>query len=290
MTIRHLKIFVTVCEEGNITKAGQKLFMAQPTVSLAVSELEKHYGTKLFDRISKRLYLTDAGCRLLPYAQHVTAMFDEMEASVCDSENSGTLRIGASITIGNCLLPNLLKAFAERRPGVEIKMQIDNSEKIEQFILDNRIDFGLIEGVPHGSLLVNEPFRDDELVLLCSPSHRWAKRNSIKPDELGSEPFLMRERGSGGREILESALLLHDIELEPAWESISTQAIVQAVINGFGVAVLPLLLVKNHLAQGELIAKSIEGISLQRKFFIIHHKNKYLTGTAKDFICLCHAE
>lgn len=289
MTIRHLKIFVMVCEEGSITKAGQKLFMAQPTVSLAVSELEKHYGTKLFDRISKRLHLTDAGCKLLPYAQHITSMFDEMEAGARDWDSSGTLRIGTSITIGNCLLPGLLKAFEEYRPGVSINIQIDNSEKIEQSVLDNHIDFGLIEGMSHSPSLVSEPFRDDELVLLCAPGHRWAKQQVVKPVELIGEPFLMREKGSGGREILESALLLRDIELEPAWESISTQAIVQAVANGLGVAVLPLLLVENHLAQGALITRPIEGISLKRKFIIIYHKNKYLTGSAKEFIGLCHA-
>lgn len=290
MTIRHLKIFVTVCEEGSITKAGKKLFMAQPTISFAVSELEKHYGTKLFDRISKRLHLTDAGGKLLPYAQHITSMFDEMEAGAHDWDSSGTLRIGTSITIGNCLLPGLLKAFAERRPGVNVKVQVDNSEKIEQSVLDNRIDLGLIEGAFPSPQLVSETFRDDELVLLCPPGHRWAKQKAVMPDELKGEPFLMRERGNGGREVLEGALLLHGIEIEPAWESISTQAIVRAVANGFGVAVLPLLLVENHLAQDTLITRPIEGISLNQKFTIIHHKNKFITGAMQEFIGLCRAD
>ncbi len=290
MTIRHLRIFVAVCEGGSITKAGQKLFMAQPTVSFAVSELEKHYGTKLFDRISKRLYLTDAGRKLLPYAQHIISMFDEMEAGARDWDNSATLHIGASITIGNCLLPNLLKTFAERRPDVTVKVKVDNSEKIEQSILDNHIDLGLIEVLSHSDFVTSEAFQDDELVLLCAPGHRWAKQKIVRPSDLRNESFLMREKGSGGREILESALLLHGIQLEPAWESISTQAIVQAVANGLGVAILPLLLVENDLAQGTLITKPLEGISLKRKFSIIYHKNKYLTKTAKDFIGLCRAE
>ncbi len=108
MTIRHLKIFVTVCEEGGITQAGHKLFMAQPTVSAAISELEKQYGTKLFDRISRKLYLTDAGQKLLPYARHITSMFDEMENLAHDLEDSGTLKIGTSITIANRLFTGLL--------------------------------------------------------------------------------------------------------------------------------------------------------------------------------------
>lgn len=288
MTIRHLKIFVAVCEEGSITKAGQRLFIAQPTVSFAVSELEKHYNTKLFDRISKRLYLTDAGRKLLPYAQHIVSMFDEMETGAQGWDAGGTFRIGASVTIGNCLLPDLLKSFAERRPGVDVKVQIDNSEKIEQSVLDNRIDLGLIEGNSHSSQLISQAFRDDELVLLFSPGHRWEMQASVAPDELKGEPFLMRERGSGGREILEGALLLHGIEVDPAWESISTQAIVRAVENGFGVAVLPLLLVKDHLAQGRLLTRPIKGLSLKRKFALIQHRNKYVTDTMQEFLDLCH--
>ncbi|MGI6238787.1 MAG: LysR family transcriptional regulator [Christensenellales bacterium] len=287
MTIRHLRIFVAVCEEGSITKAGHKLFMAQPTVSFAVSELEKHYGIRLFDRISRRLHLTDAGRRLLPYARHIVSMFDEMESGTRNMDDSGTLRIGTSITIGNCLLPGFLREFAKSKPGVTVRVQIDNSERIERAAIDNRIDFGLIEGVTHEPLLISEAFQDDELALLFAPGHRWAAQTSVAPEELKDEPFLMRERGSAGREILESALLLRGIEIEPAWESISTQAILQAVAGGFGVAVLPRLLAAPYLAQGAIATRPIEGVSLKRKFAVIYHKNKYITEVMQQFIDLC---
>lgn len=290
MTIRHLKIFVTVCEQGGITKAGQKLFMAQPTVSSAVSELEKHYGVKLFDRLSKRLYLTDAGERLLPYAQHIILMFDEMEAEAQDLNESGTLRIGSSVTIGNCLIPRLLKSFAANRPNVDIKMQVNNSERVEHAILNNQIDLGLIEGMTHNSQLTSEAFWDDELVLLFAPGHPWEAQTSVTPEQLRGAPFLMRERGSGGREILESALLMHGIDIEPIWESISTQAIIQGAARGLGVAVLPFLLAESYLERGLLVMRPIEGISLRRKFFIIHHKNKYITDIMHEFINLCYSE
>jgi DNA-binding transcriptional LysR family regulator len=289
MTLRHLKIFVTVCGEGGITKAAQKLFLAQPTVSFAVAELEKHYGVKLFDRLSRRLYLTDAGKKLLPYAQHIVLMFDEMENEAQNLDQSGTLRIGASITIGTFLMPGLIKAFSKIRPGVNIRVQVDNSGQIEQAVLSNQADLGLIEGVAHSAQLTGEPFRDDELVLLFAPGHRWEAQKSVMPGELKEEPFLMRERGSGGREILESALLLQEVEIEPAWESISTQAIIRAVENGLGVAVLPFLLVKSHLEQGRLVTRPIEGLSLKRKFAVIYHKNKYITSTMQKFIGLCRA-
>lgn len=289
MTIRHLKIFLTVCEEGGITRAGEKLFMAQPTVSYAIAELEKHYGTKLFDRISKRLYLTDAGTKLLPYAQHIVSMFNEIETGAWSTNQGGTLRIGTSITIGNCLLPGLLSAFKEQNPGVSVKVRVDNSKQIEQFVLENSIDLGLIEGVSHSAQLVNEAFKDDELVLLCAPGHRWAGLEAVPPEELVAEPFLMRERGSGAREVFESMLLLHDIQLEPIWESVSTQAILRAVEKGLGVTVLPLLLVEGSLREGTLVAKPIKGISLKRKFAIIYHRNKFITGPAANFIQQCHS-
>ena len=145
MNLRLLRIFVAVCKEGSMTKAGQKLFIAQPTVSLAISKLERYYGVTLFDRLSKRLYLTDTGRELLSYAQHILLMFDEMESRAKNRNNSGTLHIGSSVTIGNCLLPGLLKILAENRPGVAVKVQIDNSERIEQAVLDNHVDLGLIE-------------------------------------------------------------------------------------------------------------------------------------------------
>lgn len=289
MTIRHLKIFVAVCEEGGVTKAGKKLFMAQPTVSFAINELEKHYDTKLFDRISKRMYLTEAGKKLLPYAQHITSMFDEMELEAQEWDSGSTLHIGASITIGSRLLPELIHNYKRECPPVEVTVQIDNSEKIEQAVLDNKIDIGLIEGFSHSDCLIDNTFREDELILICAPNHPWAAQEYIRLEQLLEEPFLMREKGSGGREIWESAFLVHGIELKPAWESISTQAIVQAVACGLGVAVLPKLLVENQLVQQSIISRPIEGISLSRNFHIIYHKNKYLTGSVKKFIRQCYA-
>lgn len=287
MTLRHLKIYVAVCQESSITKGAKKMFLSQPTVSLAIAELEKHYGIQLFDRISKRIYITDAGRRLLQYAQHITSVFDEMETSLLDWDNSGTLRIGTSITIGNRLLPSLLGRFAQLKPQVKTYVMIDNSQMIEQGILENKIDIGLIEGVTHSPFLHREDFLDDELVLVCSPRHSWAQRPHIDIGELSGQPLLMRERGSGAREVLESVLKLHETEVEPAWESISTQAIIQGVYHNMGVAVLPFLLVEEDVRAGRLHQIAIENLSIKRKFSIITHKNKYVTDPALQFRLLC---
>ncbi len=288
MTLRHMKIFVAVCDCGGMTKAAAKLYMVQPSVSVAIAELEKHYGVKLFDRIAKRLYLTDAGHRLLQYARHITAVFEEAEDAVRDC-HIGKLHVGTSVTIGNCLLSGYLKQFSAIWPQVDVQVTIDNSEHIEQGILENALDIGLIEGIPHSAYLHCDTIRDDNLMVICSPSHPFGKRESISISELRDQRFIMREKGSGSREILESLLSLCSVAITPTWESISTLAIIRAVADGFGIAVLPELLVADALQKGDVVCVPINDMPLNRKFSLIHHQNKYLTAAVKDFIRICLA-
>jgi len=146
MTLRHLKIFVTVCETGSTTAAGEKLHIAQPSISLAISELEDYYGIKLFDRIAKRLYITEAGKKFLQYATHIVGFLRRWKGK-SKLDATGIIRIGASITIGNYLLPGYITRFKKIHPQMDVKVIIDNSEKIQQYILSNQIDIGLIEGI-----------------------------------------------------------------------------------------------------------------------------------------------
>lgn len=286
MTLRHLKIFVTVCETGSATAAGDKLHISQPSISLAISELENYYGIKLFDRIAKRLHITEAGKNFLQYATHIVGLFEDMEKEIKNFDAIGIIRIGASITIGNYLLPAYISQFKKTHPQIDIKVIIDNSEKIQQYILSNRIDIGLIEGAVHSSYIKFHKFRDDELVMICGNNHPFAKK-AIEITKLKSESFILRETGSAGREIFDSIMTSHGIEIEPAWESISTQAIVRAVQANLGVSVLPYLLVKDSLERKEISQFHIKGIGFLRSFSVIYHKNKFLTESAKDFITLC---
>lgn len=284
MTLRHLKIFVAVCETGSATAAGAKLYIAQPSVSLALSELESYYGIKLFDRIAKRLHITEAGKHFLQYATHIIRLFEDMEKEVKDFDKMGVIRIGASVTIGNYLLPEYVSRFKQTHPQMEVKVIIDNSDRIQQHVLANRIDIGLIEGIVHSSYIKAEQFRDDELVLICAPQHTFADNNAVALTALAGEDFILRETGSAGREIFDSVMTASGIEIKPAWESSSTQAIVRAVQANLGVSVLPYLLVESSLNHGEICRFQLDGIRLQRQFSIIYHKNKFLTQGARDFI------
>lgn len=287
MTLRHLKIFVTVCETGSTTAAGEKLHIAQPSISLAISELEDYYGIKLFDRIAKRLYITEAGKKFLQYATHIVGLFEEMEREIKNFDATGIIRIGASITIGNYLLPGYITRFKKIHPQMDVKVIIDNSEKIQQYILSNQIDIGLIEGIVYSPYIAEHKFRDDELVMVCGNAHPFANQKNVEISKLQNESFILRESGSAGREIFDSTMTSLGIKILPAWESTSTQATIRAVQANLGISVLPYLLVKDSLNRKEISQFHIDGIRFQRSFSVIYHQNKFLTESAKDFIALC---
>lgn len=290
MTLRHIKIFVAVCETGSITAAGEKLFLAQPAVSLAIADLENYYGIKLFDRIARRLYITEAGRHLFQYATHIVRLFEDMEKEVKNIDNIGVIRVGASITIGNYLLPRYITALKERFPSMHVKVVVHNSDTIQQFISENKIDIGFIEGNVHDAYITAIPFRKDELSMIAATSHPFAGRTDIAIAELEEQAFLLREAGSAGREIFDSIMAAHGLVIEPLWESISTQAIIKAVQANLGISVLPYLLIKDSLDRKEISCFSIKNISFSREFSVVYHKNKFLTQSAQYLIEICQAD
>lgn len=287
MTLRHMRIFVSVYQQNSITKAAEALHLAQPSVSLAISELERYYGIRLFDRISRRIYATEQGKQFYGYALHIVSLFDQMEQGIRNWESFGTLRAGASITIGNYLLPSIIAQFNQACPDIRVQVQIKNSFDIEQCILSNDIDLALMEGLPESEQIERIPFRNDRLCLIASSSHPLCRNKQIFIEDLLQYPILLREKGSAGREILDDFFTLHHILLTPRWESVSTQAIVAGVAQGLGISVLPYLMVEADLKEGRVVELPVEDMSLSRSFYIAYHKNKYLTSSAKTFIQLC---
>lgn len=265
MTIRHMIIFRTVCENGyNSTKAAEVLHMTQPAVSLAIKELEQYYGVHLFDRIGRRLQITDAGQHFLQYAIHISDLFSDMETGLRDWDSKGVLRIGASITIGSQFLPNYVKAFSELCPGLDVRVTVDQSERLEQKILANELDCALIEGIAHDPNIVSEAYMEDHLSVICGT-----------------------DKGSGTREVFNRVVEQAGFHITPVWEAMSTTALVNAAINGLGIAVLPHRMILPALRQGLICTVKVEGLSFSRNFHIIHHKDKFLTTSAKRFITLC---
>ena len=257
-----------------------------PAVSLAIREMEEYYGVKLFDRISKKLFLTEAGHQVLEYARHIIALFDEMEQEVRNPDMSGTLRVGASITVGTFLLPGYVKELTRLYPELRVEARIENSNNIEKCVLSNEIDLGVIEGIAHSRYISSESFHGDRLAFVCPPGHRFAGKQDVKLGDLQSESFILREKGSAGREIFDGLAAAHELDIRIAWQSTSNQAIIHGVAAGFGLSVLPASLAAEGVERGSIAEFSVEGLSMERKFCVIYHKNKFLARGARELIRL----
>ena len=146
MSIRHFRIFIAVAEEENITKAAKKLYLTQPTVSIAIKEIEEHYGARFFERINQRLHITEEGKRFLDYAKHFIAMYDEMEIAFKNTDFTGRLRIGASVNIGTYYMPRLIREFQDRYPGIKVQVKINTTAVVEKELLDGKLDLALVGG------------------------------------------------------------------------------------------------------------------------------------------------
>ena len=284
MTIRHLQIFIAVAETGSMSLAARRLFLSQPTVSQVIGEMEEEYGVLLFERLAKRLCITDAGLRLLDYARHAVSLFDEMEDAVGQAARRRQLRVGASITVGECVMTELVRRFEEKNPDAEVVVFVDNTSVVEGKVVDSSLDFALVEGRVGNERLVVRPVIRDELVLVCRPDHPFAGRKKVAVRELDGQPFLLRESGSGTREQLENILRDNNVHIKPKWVCHSSDAILNAAIGGQGLAVLSGLLVREAEAQGKLCVLSLEDAKLDRSFQLIYHKNKYLSSQIKAFL------
>ena len=288
ITIRHIRIFEALCECGcNTTKAAEMLHITQPAVSLAVSELEAYYEVRLFDRIARRLYLSEAGARFLEYVRTITLTFDDMEKAIREWDDKGVIRAGASISIGAKLMPDYTAAFRKTHPETKVRVRINRSDVLESALLKNELDFALMEGIVHDTDLVYEDYMEDSLALIASPEI-LPHGSVVDREDFIRMDFLLREHGSGTREVFESTLASFSLALpDPVWESLSTAALVHAASAGLGIAVVPRRMVEEQIDSGSVSEIFVDGISFCRKYKIVFHKDKKLTRAAQDFLEIC---
>ena len=289
MTYRHFQIFVAVSDSLSMTAAAEQLFISQSAVSQAINALEKYYQVRLFERYSRRLFVTPAGERFYSYAQHILGMYEEIEKTMRGIGQNGPLRLGASVTVGAYVLPALVAAFKRLHPKIEIVVSEDNTSVIEGCLLSDKTDIGLVEGDISSDDIITQAFSDDELTLVCGVGHRLAGLATVTADDLEGEDFIIRESGSGTRKTFENVMNAHQIGFKPAWVCNNTDTIKEAVMAGLGISVLPWIAVQNEIAAERLIAKEVAGLSFRRTFTIAYHKDKYLTDPMKEFIAFCLA-
>ncbi|PWJ95524.1 DNA-binding transcriptional LysR family regulator [Oceanotoga teriensis] len=287
MTLRHLKILITVVDEGSMTNAAKKLFITQPSISQAIIELEKYYEIKIFERLSKKLYITSNGKKLLSYARHIISMFDEMEETIKKEKEKNLLKIGASVTIGTCILSNISKKFIQKHPKTSIKSKIANTSIIEKLILKNDLDFGLTEGPIHNQDIIYKPFMEDKLIAICGKNNPLKKEKDINIEILSKQPLILREVGSGTRELFEIKMKEKNLPLNIVWECNNSEAIKNAVISDIGISVISEKAVMKELSEKSLFKINIKNINLNRKFNIIYHKNKYISENIQEFWNFC---
>ncbi len=290
MTLRHLKIFAAVCDTFNMTAAAEILYISQSAVSQAIAELETFYEVRLFERLSRRLYLTAAGEKLLSYARHMIGMDSDIEKEMKAMHGSVLIRIGASVTVGANVLPFLLADYKTIKSHMKSEVIVDNTHQIETLLLNDRCDFGLVEGEIKSSELISKPFMEDRLVLVCGATHRFANNSSIKPIdpvELAKEDFIIREEGSGTRKLFEETMSIQGYCWKPAWICNNADSIKAAVIQGHGITVISQMSVKKEIDAALLYVVPIAGMNFDRTFKIIRHKNKYISEQLQTFFDFC---
>jgi DNA-binding transcriptional LysR family regulator len=289
MTLRNLEVFLAVCDHNNMTRAARALYMSQPSVSLAIAELEREYEVKLFERLNHHLYLTAAGERLQSYARHILNLSEQARTELSGLRQAGRVRIGASLTTGTYILPGLIAAFSEQNPAVDVFTQVDNTNVIEKLILEDHLDLGLVEGPTSSQDIVERMIRDDTLVVICSSRHLLAGRKDLTAKDLMGKKFLVREPGSGTRAIFETSMLEAGISWRVGGIYNNTESIKQAVQMDLGLAVVSQISIGEEQRDGKLVPLEIPDLKLTRRFNCIYHRQKFFTLAMQALLDLLSA-
>ncbi len=275
MTIRDLTIFIAVAEMLSMSKAADKLCLAQPTVSTVIASLEREYGVLLFDRLGRRLHLTDEGKFLLSRSRSIVSLVDTLESELGAYTRVQSIRMGATITVGSTLLAPLISRFEKDHPLLSVQVRIDNTRTIENLLLEGSLDMALVEGVVHHTSLVSEQLYVDELIAVCAPS--FPCPSTIALSSIGQYPLILREEGSGTRELFELLLKKQGFSYEEKWVCHSSDAILSATVAGQGITVISRRLVQSLCENGMLREIVLIGVDLKRSFSLVYHKDKVFT-------------
>ncbi len=291
ITLRKLSVFAKVAETGKVTQASELLLVSQPAVSMALAEMEQEAGGPLFSRQGRRLLLNDRGRLLLEPAQEIlrkVADFGNL-LETSDQEPRGLLRTGASTTIGNYLLPSLMARFSKLFPKARASLQVGNTQQIERALEQGEIDLGLVEGPSHSSLLQTMPWRDDELVVIAGMGHPMSRKKPVTDEMLITTDWIMREPGSGTREVFETALTEWGKSIQISLELGHTEAIKKAVEAGLGLSCLSRLAVQRELENGWLVEIGTP-LNLKRSLKVLLRKDTSRTRLLQSFLDLLQTD
>lgn len=284
ITLRQLEVFAEVLKSGSTTQASQMLALSQSAVSAALSDLEGQLGVQLFDRVGKRLVVNEHG-RLL-YPRVVGLLEQATEVEQLFKEDNGAIRVYASSTIGNYILPEMIAHYRRDFPSLPLEMSVGNSQDVINAVADFRVDIGLIEGPSHMTELVTEPWLEDELVVFSSPDAPLLKQ-PVTLESLAEQQWILREKGSGTREIVDYLLLSHLPQFHLGMELGNSEAIKHAVRHGLGISCLSRRVIAEQLESGSLVEVSVPLPRLVRTLYRIHHRQKHISNALQRFLKYC---
>lgn len=287
MIVDTLRVFVTVTEQRNFSRAAEILNLSQPGVSQHIRNLENEFGVQLMHRSSKHVKMTEAGHILYKRAKQILAQYDvaKEEIHLLRNEVTGSLKVGASFTIGEYILPRLLAQFVNQYPQVDIQVRIANTEEIAQAVHSNELDVGLVEGhVEYSEILVHPPFMEDEMLLVASIAHPLSSIRTVDASMLQDQVWVFRESGSGTRAFSDQFIQDTDLRVKRSFVFNSSQGVKEAVIAGLGIAMVSRWIIHKELESGELQHMKVKGKRFTRNFHILQEPKSNGTMAVTMFI------
>lgn len=291
LNLNRLRLFLAVVEHGGVTTAAEAVHVSQPAISQAIRALEAELETPLLEHVGRRVAPTEAGELLAGYGRQIFTLAAEARHALDELAGlaRGRLAIGASTTIGIYVLPRLLATYQRRYPGIALSLEVGNTEQMVQLLLDGGRDLALIEGPVEDDRVETRPWREDELLLVVAPGQPLASGGPVGPDALAAAPFLMREPGSGTRNVVTAALGVWGVTPDVLMELGHTEAIKQAVIAGLGVSILSRLTVQREIAAGLLVALPMAQGRITRTLQIAMRRDYRPSGAARAMLDLLDA-
>jgi DNA-binding transcriptional LysR family regulator len=285
MNLNHLAVFHAVAQTGSMTVGAERLDISQPAVSKQVQELEHALGVHLFDRIGRRVRLSQAGEILADYARRLFGVAQEADEAMADvrAVRRAKLAIGASTTIGTYLLPGVLAEFLRRHPRIELLVQVENTEQVHRRLVEHELDIGLTEGLVDNDELHAEVFHQDELVMIAAPGHRLVGQPRVPLSALREEPFILREPGSGTRAVEERALARLQSPMRAVMALGNTEAIKRVVAEGVGLAIVSRLAVSDACAAGNVALLPVAGLPIERPLHLVRRKGRHDSPALQAF-------
>jgi DNA-binding transcriptional LysR family regulator len=286
-TLRQLEVFLAVARDESVSRAAVELAMSQSAVSGSLADLEGQFDVRLFDRVGKRLRLSALGRSIRPGAEAALDQARALEHDLTNRRGAAQLRLGATLTIGNHLVPPLMARFMRDHPGAELTLAIGNTEEIARQVVNFEIDVGLIEGeLEHADLDVT-PWREDQLVVFCAPAHPLARKRALTDDDLRAATWIVRERGSGTRQTFDRAMHGLVANLRIALELEHTEAIKSAVEAGLGLGCVSPITLRDALKTSRVKVCKVPHRDFRRQFFFLVHKQKYRGVGVQQWLDLC---